>query len=434
MEKKPKVANTQHITSSLTRRAQHPVTDALPNDKQKLHDSLRARLDEISQASVSARSKEAKKRQAEEKVNLISAMAALYAPWSEKQWGIWAERVAEPFPSMQDVVFGFQTAYGQFIEKLLGIWLQHPPLEEERTASKRSQETKKAQKLVRAWYGNICAITGSNTTDVCHIIPNSVERNEETKFWGCLGMFWSPGQMKEMAEYIKKPEYQHKNLIVLDTAVHRHWGLARFALKPLPVEDDTQLSLEFHWLKPSKPGSVDHTRGDDATKIVNLRDDDPSGEELRTGDIIRLQSDDSKAYPLPDAGLLSLQYHLNRVVRAAGAAEVLELLFHGRKRPGAGAALTNNGGNMHELPPKPLCAPDPIFREFLILSALEQGILEPDEAEGWRKLLILDEDEYLQDEVKDEKVKDEMVKDEKEREKKEKKEDNNNVKNEDMLL
>lgn len=101
-----------------------------------------------------------------------------------------------------------------------------------------------------------------------------------------------------------------------------------------------------------------------------------------------LESVDPQIYKLPDPFLVNLQYHVHMVCRACAAGELLKLLF--QEDPDTeGSAVpaksdidkadydSDNGGEDGI----------PEFNEFLISSALEQGIISPSRAQKWRKYL-----------------------------------------------
>jgi hypothetical protein len=98
-----------------------------------------------------------------------------------------------------------------------------------------------------------------------------------------------------------------------------------------------------------------------------------------------------------------LQYHLQRVVRATAAAELLTLFFWDDRQGGSDSLALQEEGYKEEdvctLPPLPL---DPGFCSFLIDEAARQGIIRPERTGFWRQRLYgYDSDEEEQEDVPD---------------------------------
>jgi len=66
--------------------------EALPAQKQEVHDLLRQHLDSVIKRNKTARPVE-KKRNEVLKIRIVAAMAVLYAPWDEEEWAIWYQRM-----------------------------------------------------------------------------------------------------------------------------------------------------------------------------------------------------------------------------------------------------------------------------------------------------------------------------------------------------
>jgi hypothetical protein len=95
-------------------------------------------------------------------------------------------------------------------------------------------------------------------------------------------------------------------------------------------EDQKCLTVKFFWLrKGSRPSQVNLC---DAPSVEG-RDQGPGRARLgnhettdliRSGDEIRLETEDPENLPLPSWELLEMQWFLNRVVAISGAADVEE--------------------------------------------------------------------------------------------------------------
>lgn len=181
---------------------------------------------------------------------------------------------------------------------------------------------------------------------------------------------------------METPEYQHRNLLVLDRSVHKAWSESEFSLNPLPGVDPAELLLQFDWLHQDRPGSVEHTQGDHSHISDGRRD--ATAYHLRTGDQVRLFSHNPAKCPLPARFLLGLAYSVNKVCRATAAAGPLELLFRDFPPDMGDTQLSSqddDDGYQDETPPE--------FYNYLLRSALEIGTLTPTRAERWRRYLIV---------------------------------------------
>ncbi|KNG49415.1 hypothetical protein TW65_03585 [Stemphylium lycopersici] len=194
--------------------------------------------------------------------------------------------------------------------------------------------------------GNLCAISRMGAVDVAHIYPWCAfgEKQKKTKnFWQTLAMFWPAEKVNAWREKLfKDSNAQHRatetveNMLSLTATLHRFHSDGAFALRPIQMSDDKkQLELEFHWLvmeDREKNQKVDLL--DEPLSSANLErsgkgygpffrpdaKDDQKFTQLRSGDTIRLSTDDPVKMPLPDPGLLELQWHLQRILAMSGAA------------------------------------------------------------------------------------------------------------------
>lgn len=239
--------------------------------------------------------------------------------------------------------------------------------------------------IQKAWYGGRCILTGAWEVEACHIVANSIEKNDVSPFWEGLSAFWPRNKVNELRAMIKKPEYQNTNLLVLRNDCHTLWEQCKFALKALPSTMEGELQIEFVWLDVKTPGLVGNSRSADMS-VLHWAKHGEKSEVYETGDRITLTTIDTSAFPLPSVFLLDLQYHFNKIVRAAAAAEPLELLFHhdtlpDLEVPNSDAETSEDGFD------DDFYQDVPEFRELLIQSAISHGILSKPGADFWRGLL-----------------------------------------------
>jgi hypothetical protein len=117
-------------------------------------------------------------------------------------------------------------------------------------------------------------------------------------------------------------------MVSMSSVVHALWRIGRFALQPLNVSEDKQITtVLFFWLptlsssdmlltdQPSYPSGMSaNMRG---TKIWNW----VTERKIRSGNVITLTTDDLENLPLPSVKLLKMQWFLSRVLALRGAAE-----------------------------------------------------------------------------------------------------------------
>lgn len=120
-------------------------------------------------------------------------------------------------------------------------------------------------------------------------------------------------------------------MLTFTSTLHRFHSEGAFALRPVRMSDDkTQLELEFHWL--ARQERVSSARVDLLEKPLSSRDRTDSGDGyqfcrhdakptlLVSGTRFILTTDNAANKPLPDSGLLELQWHLQRILAMSGAA------------------------------------------------------------------------------------------------------------------
>ena len=124
-----------------------------------------------------------------------------------------------------------------------------------------------------------------------------------------------------------------ENMLTLTATLHRFHSEGAFALRPVRMSDDkTQLELEFHWLVRQQRDS--RTKVDLMEQPLSSRDRTESqrgytfcrfGDSaipalLTSGMRFTMMTDDPVSKPLPDPGLLEMQWHLQCILAMSGAA------------------------------------------------------------------------------------------------------------------
>ncbi|KAJ4299170.1 hypothetical protein N0V90_004414 [Kalmusia sp. IMI 367209] len=190
----------------------------------------------------------------------------------------------------------------------------------------------------------LCVASRIGGTDACHVYPwrafGGKESNRVATFWNILGYFWPKDKVTAWQDKIFRDNRTDnlrgtetlENMVTFTSTLHRFHSDGAFALRPIRMSDDnTQLELEFHWLARKKR---------DSRAMVDLKEEPMSSCDLNgsgndcqfcrfdNGDLTRLVSgtrftmttDDPTNKPLPDPGLLELQWHLQRILAMSGAA------------------------------------------------------------------------------------------------------------------
>lgn len=190
--------------------------------------------------------------------------------------------------------------------------------------------------------GDLCVISRMGAVQACHIYPwcafESQNSDRVANFWEVLRMFWPEAKVDAWRAKIFHDNGTSygtetvENMITFTATLHNFHTEGAFALRPVRITaDKTQLELEFHWLKR-------HVR--DARAMVDLRDlpmssrglkDSGHGQflcfmdngvptQLVSGHRFIMTTDDPVNKPLPDPGLLELQWHLQRILAMSGGA------------------------------------------------------------------------------------------------------------------
>jgi len=157
---------------------------------------------------------------------------------------------------------------------------------------------------------------------------------DDGSFWASLYAFWKKDRIDQWKKilFTKKKTEVCENLITLAPSVHKYWGAALFALKPLDVAaDGKSMDLQFFWLRPYKrptlvPLSIPPELPADlqgSVEDVKLFDC-KTERKICSGDKFTLHTDDPQNKPLPSPELLQMQWILHRLSALSGAAEVFD--------------------------------------------------------------------------------------------------------------
>jgi len=186
--------------------------------------------------------------------------------------------------------------------------------------------------------GDACVVSKLAAAEACHIYPFLAIRKKEPKrvqrFWDVLRMFWQKEKVDAWRSKILQIEGGQplENMITLTATLHVFFSQAVFALRPIRMtEDKKQLELEFHWLpkqmrSPQQPlnplelppSSRNRDCAGRGYRFYYREGTDHA--RLCTGTQFTMTTDDPKDKPLPDPGLLELQWYLQRVFAISGAA------------------------------------------------------------------------------------------------------------------
>ena len=171
-------------------------------------------------------------------------------------------------------------------------------------------------------------------------MKNGGGRPDDTRsdFWTSLKLFWTQEHVETWRKSIfsdaSNPDdavESCENLINLNSYAHTLWNSGCFALKPETAsEDGKELDLLFFWqprhellplvdlsMTPKSSEKLEGCRPDQAL----FRRVDVGFDHLRSGDRIKLRTEDPQRHPLPSWELLDMQWNLQRVVGMCGAAD-----------------------------------------------------------------------------------------------------------------
>lgn len=122
-------------------------------------------------------------------------------------------------------------------------------------------------------------------------------------------------------------------MLTLTSTLHRFHFEGAFALRPVRMSDDkTKLELEFHWLARQQRASTakvdlmeqplsSRDRTDSQRGFAFCRfDNSTKPTPLVSGTRFTMTTDDPTSKPLPDPGLLEMQWHLERILAMSDSA------------------------------------------------------------------------------------------------------------------
>ena len=101
-----------------------------------------------------------------------------------------------------------------------------------------------------------------------------------------------------------------------------------FALQPIELSaDKKRLDVKLHWV-PRRRGCTDvdilspppSLEGFDRIQLYHF----PTGQQISSGDLFSLTTDDPVNHPLPHYELLEMQWILHRVAAMSGAADIYD--------------------------------------------------------------------------------------------------------------
>ncbi|EEP82078.1 predicted protein [Uncinocarpus reesii 1704] len=179
-----------------------------------------------------------------------------------------------------------------------------------------------------------CIVQRVPCVDVAHIFPSSLrDSHVASPLIQTLRCFWKEEHVDAWlkAAYGAGTESPH-NLICLSPTAHRLHGNALFAFKfksYVETENTRALELNFYWLKHAEPRttvpltevpSLDLEAPSDIG-LYNYQKGLENGHHVKSGEIVRMETDDPERKPLPLQPLLQMQWLLNRVAALSAAAE-----------------------------------------------------------------------------------------------------------------
>lgn len=236
----------------------------------------------------------------------------------------------------------------------------------------------------------MCAITGiDKATESCHILNNAIERSKygKSQFLCLLQMFWGAEEVDNLRTILTDPKHELRNILVLQSTVHKMWDTIEFSLSLLPGFTDERQELEFVWLGLTSERAISYENP--TTSGIGLTSLRGEG-SVHSGDKVILTTSDPAKYPLPHAEFFQLRHNLHTALLCSGHAEVLERVF--RRQPPSPLIPANNPVSQNSDDDDDgddngvldVSAPD--FAEYLMNSALALGIIREDEVPDWRLL------------------------------------------------
>ncbi|PHH52115.1 hypothetical protein CFIMG_004136RA [Ceratocystis fimbriata CBS 114723] len=153
-------------------------------------------------------------------------------------------------------------------------------------------------------------------TEVCHIVPSSINGEKLTIFKKFVGGF-CPNLLPRVQElFPAKNTDIVENLMCLTPTLHSFWGAGLFALEPVSTSS-TSTTVRFWWMN-----DLLRQINTCLPRPVPCRPHffySPSGLPILTGDILEFFS--TPEIPAPDYTLLKVQYLMQIMAVICGAAE-----------------------------------------------------------------------------------------------------------------
>ena len=188
----------------------------------------------------------------------------------------------------------------------------------------------------------MCVLSGLAFPEAAHIFPYSTtERGNFANLNRLLRLFWGPEQAAGWSKSFEDKNLTESalNLISLSPTLHGWFDSAKIALKPLRVEENGAVVVQFHSLKESKlkprtflEKPLDNLSFGDILLKAGLEDNRDwggmsahrkSGIRLETGQTFVLGAKNPDR--APSFELLKLSWNLLQVAAICGAAEPEEL-------------------------------------------------------------------------------------------------------------
>ncbi|KAI5304499.1 hypothetical protein KEM56_006430 [Ascosphaera pollenicola] len=169
--------------------------------------------------------------------------------------------------------------------------------------------------------------------DESHVVDNDELKEFRTEFRMMLRRFWTEQRVKRWFQNLDACETcldtVHNMISLSPTAVYDH-AHHLFALRPRRLsKDKTKLDLTFYWLSQPEDLSQIKDADFDACRVPSLTVhrknhafvrgkkymlfNNEKGREMHSGDTVTLTTNDPESKPLPDMGLLDMQWILQRV-------------------------------------------------------------------------------------------------------------------------
>ncbi|KAL5354928.1 hypothetical protein BJX96DRAFT_186 [Aspergillus floccosus] len=262
----------------------------------------------------------------------------------EMDQGSWAALWLSDLPKLQIFINVVHTSGLNFVasvlsaeeaSKMVKIWSART-CEKATNESKMRKRSKSATKLAEERDEKKCVVShAGEPLEVAHIFPfslgNRVETKEYREFWRYLSLFWTDQKVEAWKTAVLGPQGTETpaNRLTMRCDIHKLWGTARFAFKPLHMNEEcTELHVAFYWLpvnewceRPLIPAPEAPSQVRFSGKGYKLFDN-ITEKVICSGDTLVFKTNDPIEHPLPAMELLEMQWNLARVQALSGAADV----------------------------------------------------------------------------------------------------------------